>query len=130
LDFKLPSSKLHRKNDNCVYGNPRKNYTRTHPPINYGNKIKWQKNEKVAIIKMRKLGYTINQLADFTGRSRSIVHKILKIATKRLCIVKKDYRKGLTNQARLRCSSIRRKMLTKFLPAWEAFILGETDKPP
>lgn len=128
VDF-LPCHASRNHKDGCIYNLPRKQYTRTHPAPKYGFKIKNNPRENVAIIKLRKLGYSINQIADVTGRSRSYIHKRLRTAIARGNIHMVQMRK-LPNAIRLRCSSIRRKTLERFLPQWEAYILGEGDKPP
>lgn len=119
----------HRSKDGCVYNKPRKQYTRTHPAKTGFVKIKNNPRENIAFIKLRRLGYSINQLANAFGRSTSYIHKRIRIAITRGNIHMVEMRK-LPSQIRLRCSSIRRSTLFKFLPGWEAFILGETDEPP
>lgn len=97
----------------------------------YGYKIRWHRNEKAAIIKLRKQGYTINQLAQFTGRSTSQIHQVIKTAIERLCVAHRDYRRGLPDQMRKLVSATRTKTFeAQFWGGWEAFILGETDRPP
>lgn len=130
MDFIIPAKKLRRsKEDECVYGFTRKQYTRTHPAPKYGFKIKNNPRENVAIIKLRKLGYSINQIADVTGRSRSYIHKRLRTAIARGNLHMVQMRK-LPSAIRLRCSSIRRKTLERYLPQWAAYIMGEGAKPP
>ena len=132
MDFIIPAKKLHRsKEDGCVYGFTRKQYTRTHSPVKYGFKVPFYKNEKAAMIKLRKLGYPINQIAAFTGRSFSIVHKVLAIAVERLGMRKLDARTGNTAINRLRESSRRWHIFeVRYMAGWTAFIEGAADKPP
>ena len=128
MDFR-PSHPSRSRIDKCVYARPRKAYTRKHPPKSGFLKIKSLPREKATIIKLTKLGYSINQLSEGLGRSRSYIHKCVRTAITRGLTHFIDKRK-LPAQTRLRTSSIRRKTLTKYLPLWEAFMLGETDKPP
>jgi hypothetical protein len=117
------------KQDGCPYAKLRKKYTRTHPAKTGFLKIKNNPRENVAIIKLRRLGYSINQLADAFGRSTSFIHKRLRTAISRGIIHMVQMRK-LPSSIRLLTSSRRRRMLQTYLPLWEAFILGEGDKPP
>jgi hypothetical protein len=129
VDFIISADKLKRHNDGCVYGKTRKAYTRTKPIKSGWLKINPLPREKCAIIKLSKYGYSINQLSDAFGRSTSYIHKALRTAITRGVTHFLDKRK-LPAQTRLRCSLIRQKMLTKYLPQWMAFIFGEEDKPP
>jgi hypothetical protein len=117
------------RKDNCPYAKPRKTYIRNKPYPTHTIHIKPQLREKCAVVKLTKLGYSTNQLAQALGRSTSYIHRIVRTAITRGLTHFIDKRK-LPNQTRLRCSSIRRKTLIKYLPGWEAFILGEGDKPP
>jgi hypothetical protein len=93
------------------------------------NKIKPLIREKAAIIKLTRMGYSINLLSEFLGRSTSYIHKTVRKAIERRIDHFLDKRK-LPHNTRLRCSSIRRRMLAKYFPAWQMWILGEGDKPP
>jgi len=114
-----------RAKDGCVYNKPRKAYTRTKPIKNGFLKIKTLPREKATIIKLTNFGYSINLLSEVFGRSRSYIHKCVRIAITRGLAHFIDKRK-LPSSTRLRCSSIRRKNLTKYLPLWEDFIFGYT----
>jgi len=130
VDFIIRPSRLTRnKKDGCVYGLPRKQYTRTHPYPQGTIHVKPLPREKCAIIKLSKFGYSINQLSQALGRSTSYIHRIVKTAITRGLIRFIDKRK-LVSQTRLATSARRRVMLQRYLPAWEMFMLGETDKPP
>lgn len=129
MDFKIPASRLHRKTDGCIYGKPRKQYTRTKPITSGWRKQKNNPRENVAIIKLTRLGYTINQISQVLGRSSSYIHNRVRTAITRGILHFIDKRK-LASQTRLRTSSIRMKNLWRWIKAWEAFILGETDEPP
>ena len=115
--------------DGLTYGKPRKQYTRTKPIPKGFFKIKNNPRENVAIIKLRRLGYSINQLANITGRSTSYIHKRIHRAID-LKIIHMVQMRKLPSQIRLACSASRRRMLQKWFSLWEAFILGEVDKPP
>jgi hypothetical protein len=130
MDFITPAKHLHRsKDDGCVYGFTRKQYTRTHPYPKGTVHVKPLQREKAAIIKLSKFGYSINQLSNATGRSTSYIYRVIRTAITRGITHFLDKRK-LPVQTRLATSSRRRKILERFMPLWEAFMLGETDKPP
>lgn len=128
VDFR-PFHPGRSKTDGCVYAKVRKQYTRTKPIKTGFYKIKTLPREKSAIIKLTKLGYSINQLSESLGRSRSYIHKCVRTAILRGLTHFLDKRK-LPSATRLMTSSIRRKNLKKYLPGWESFILGEVDEPP
>lgn len=117
------------KHDRLVYGCIRKKYTRATPYPTHIMRIPPIGREKAAIIKLRKLGYPTNMISRALGRSTSFIHRTLRTAILRLCLRPIDMRK-LPSATRLRCSSIRWNTLQKYLPAWEAWLLGEGDKPP
>ena len=120
---------LIRTRDGLLFGKPRKKYTRTHPYPKNTMRIKSIPREKAAIVILRKLGYPINMIARALGRSQSLIHRTLRfnIVIKNLTGI--DMRK-LPNQIRLRCCITRWNTLTRLWPAWEAWILGEGEKPP
>ncbi len=127
MDFKPRFSK--RKMDGCVYASIRKKYTRTKPTKTGWLKIKNNPRENVAIIKLSRLGYTINQISMVLGRSFSFIHKRVRTAITRGLLTFIDKRK-LPNQIRLRTSAARMRNLVKWMRSWERFILGEVDEPP
>ena len=130
MDFIIPAKKLRRsKEDECVYGFTRKQYTRTHAYPKGTVHVKPLTREKCAIVKLCKFGYSINQLSNALGRSTSYIARVIRTAITRGITHYLDKRK-LPSQIRLATSSRRRKMLERYLPLWEAFMLGETDKPP
>lgn len=128
VDF-LPCHTSRSKKDGCVYSKPRKAYTRTKPAAKGWHKIKFQKNENASIIKLRRLGYSQNMLAEFFGRSLSHINRIIKTAEMRGLIPYFSMRK-LKGIARRTSPIFRRKTLMKLWSAWESFILGESDRPP
>ena len=89
----------------------------------------WLPREKVTIVKLRRFGWTISALTKFTGRSASMIHKVLKFNESLRSIPRVDLRK-MPNALRLRTAQKHRLTLARFMSLWEAFILGETDKPP
>jgi hypothetical protein len=128
VDFR-PFHPARSKVDGCVYATVRKQYTRTKPIKSGFFKIKTLPREKAAIIKLTNKGYSINQLSEVLGRSSSYIHKVIRTSITRGISHFIDKRK-LPSTTRLMTSSIRRKMLRKYLPGWLAFILGEVDEPP
>ena len=127
MDFKPQFSK--RKMDGCIYASIRKQYTRTKPIRTGWNKIKNNPRENVSIIKLTRLGYTINQISTVLGRSYSYIHKRVRTAITRGNLYFIDKRK-LPSQIRL-ATSIRRMInLLKWITLWEPYLSGETDKPP
>jgi hypothetical protein len=128
VDF-LPRHASRNRKDGCTYNLPRKQYTRTKPYPTGTMHIKPLQREKCAIIKLTKLGYSINQLSQALGRSTSYIQRVVKTAITRGLTHFLDKRK-MVSTIRLATSSRRRAMLQKYLSLWEAFILGEGDKPP
>jgi hypothetical protein len=119
----------YRSKDGCVYNKARKTYTRKHPAKTGWNKISFHPRENAAIIKLRRLGYSQNIIAEFLGRSLSHINKIVKQAEMLKSVAYYSIRK-LTGTVRRTSPIYRRKTLMKLWAAWESFILGETDKPP
>ena len=133
MDFNIPSTRLHRnKTDQCVYG-----YTPQHhhygQTVKYGFKIKWHKNEKAAIIRLRKIGFAVNAISDFTGRSVSVIHNMLKktgsydptIRYNSTNAIRKLPYQTHTTQSRNRWVK-----LLQVWAQWEMFIMGDLDRPP
>jgi hypothetical protein len=88
-------------------------------------RIKYQPREKASILKLRRLGYSINQLSVFFGRSTSAIYSILKKSFD----VFHDLRK-LPTQTKQTAASFKRQTMQKWMSMWEGFILGSEDKPP
>jgi hypothetical protein len=128
VDFRVRHLARSRK-DNCLYAQARKAYTRTKPIKSGYHQEKQQPRIKATIIKLSCLGYSINQLARAFGRSTSFVHKCVRTSIIRGLAHFIDKRK-LPATTRLRTSSLRRKMLSKFIIGWLQFARGEVDKPP
>lgn len=110
-------------------GCPRKTYTRSKPPKKGFNKIPIAKRENAAIIKLTRLGYSINQLNTVLGRSTSYIHKVIKNAIAFGTLTFLDKRKS-TGTDRALNSKIRANQLERLIASWMPFILGETDRPP
>jgi len=90
--------------------------------------------EKAAILMMRKQGCRIQHIAMCTGRSTSVIHRILKrgmLFGHNLDVWRRtlDMRKIRAKQ-RLRSSISMLLRMLKLIEAWHNFILGEGDKPP
>jgi hypothetical protein len=80
--------------------------------------------EKAAYIILRRKLVSINELSKAFGRSTSVIHRILQVAGGR-----RDLRK-LPARTRILASLRNHKMMMTRLAAWEAFILGNGEKPP
>jgi len=92
-------------------------------------RIPFMKREKAAIIKLRNLGYSITTLQTFTGRSRSVIHKIINGCIWIKTCPHQDLR-NIPNATRKTAAQNHRLTIHRYMQLWEAFILGETDKPP
>lgn len=102
-------------------------------------RIKFQKNEKAAILKLRQHNYSINQLQEFFGRSTSLISNIIKtnsfyrldhrFTEDSRGLRGKDLRK-LPSHIRQLASSRKARFMANWIKCWEAFILGEVDRPP
>ena len=117
------------KYDRLIYACPRKTYTRSHPYPETINRFAPLKNEKAAIIMLRRIGYPINMLSKALGRSTSYIHRTLRAAIMRLSLRPCDMRK-LPGNTRIYLSGFRWRNLQKWIQIWEPFLLGETDRPP
>lgn len=92
-------------------------------------RIKWLPREKTSILKLRKIGYSTNQLSTLTGRSVSLIHKILKF-NESIGILHRLNLRTMPNQTRLKTASRIRRELNYWITRWLPFILGIEDKPP
>jgi len=100
-------------------------------------RIKKLKREACAYIKLRRLGYSINMLAKFLGRSTSFVHRILKnvgmtgysINGAGFCTWKVLHPGDMRKSPGARCE-YSPKIMELIRERWMDFITGETDKPP
>ena len=93
-------------------------------------RIKWQCNERASILFLRRNHkYSINQLSEFFGRSRSIIHQIVKFNQLIGNLAFTNLRK-LPNQTRLLTSQKFRFSMERWIQLWTPFILGEDTEPP
>jgi len=119
----------HDRGGRYVRGWTRKKYTRNHPYPAHIIRIAPLIREKATIIKLRKLGTPINMISKVLGRSTSFVHRTLHTMSARMFNRQIDMRK-LPGKTRTYTSGIRWRKLLSLWPRWEAFLLGEGDKPP
>jgi IS30 family transposase len=78
---------------------------------------------------LRKHGYSINIISQALGRSRSYVYRTLRFNLNIGNLRYFDMRK-LPNKTRKWSSRLRWKTLMELWQKWEAWMLGEGDKPP
>lgn len=85
--------------------------------------------EKVAYIKLRRLGYSISVIAKAFGRSTSVIHRYIRRNIAYGVIAAADLRKI---PARVRRLSLSRQWTTmlRWIAQWERWICGEGEKPP
>jgi len=85
--------------------------------------------EKAAILYLRRrFGYSINVIAKALGRSRSLVHRILKFNAA-LGMRIQDLRK-IPRRIRELARARQWSDINRYLHLWEMFLLGELEKPP
>jgi len=87
------------------------------------------RREKAAYIKLRRIGLSLNQIAEAFGRSTSCVWKTIKNAEGYKTLRRFDLRK-LPNLPRRRSAKYRHITLMKLLPKWISWILEEQERPP
>jgi hypothetical protein len=126
--MRSPFGNVVRK-DGLLFGKPRKKYTRQHPYPETINRFKPLPREKSAIVILRKHGYSINLISKALGRSRSYVYRTLRFNLNIGNLRYFDMRK-LPNKTRKWSSRLRWKTLMELWQKWEAWMLGEGDKPP
>jgi len=101
---------------------------KTRPPKRLRFRIKISNREKVVYVLLRKkFQYSINIISEVFGRSRSVIHRILKRAG--YAWRKFDLRK-LPNKIRRRIASRQRYILNSMRAKYESFILGDSERPP
>jgi hypothetical protein len=137
------SGHVHRCKDNLVYGF-RAQYHHDGQTTQYGYKIPWAKNEKATIIRLRKMGFAVQAISDFTAlihrgtcpqrrRSYSAIHNLLKRVSKYDVTVRyfstNSIRK-LAYQTHTTQSKNRWAKMMRLWHAWEMFALGLLDRPP
>ena len=99
------------------------------PSISTGNRFHLAPREAAAYVILRRQGVSVNQIATAFGRSRSIVHRILKRNVGYGVLKRFDLRKLPSYTRRLSAARTWNTMLW-LLGGWEAWIFGEGDKPP
>jgi hypothetical protein len=98
-------------------------------PLSTGNRFRLAPREAAAYVILRRQGISVNQIAKAFGRSRSVVHRILKRNVGYGVLRQNDLRK-LPSYVR-KLSAIRTwNMMLRLLGRWEAWIFGEGEKPP
>lgn len=102
--------------------------------------VKRLPREAASCVILRRKGYSINTLSHLLGRSTSFIHRILKVnnltgysffgagftVSKSWHRLDKRKSTGRMRDCTIPWAHLTREMWQK----WEAFILGETDKPP
>ena len=92
-------------------------------------RVKRLKNESHVIIKLRKQKQSFDEIAGFLGRSKSFIAKTLKFNHELGTLTFFDLRTLPTRIKKL--SKIRQHFtMLKLWKGWEAYLLGEVDKPP
>lgn len=106
-----------------------KDYTNTPTLNSVKTRLPFLPREKAAIIKLCKLGYSINSLKTFFGRSTSVIHRIVKLELKLTGGHRIDLRK-LPAHTRL-MSALKTRLAMDFqITRWMPFILGDEAEPP
>lgn len=86
--------------------------------------------EKACILYLRKnFDYSINNLAHAFGRSRSLIHKIIKFNRKIGNLNRTDFR-FIKAYVKKIATVRQRKQLWFYMKLWQKFIMGIEAKPP
>lgn len=85
--------------------------------------------ESSAYIKLRRLGYSINVIAQAFGRSASVIQRRIRKAQEYGIIHFKDLRK-IPNQIRQLGRARQERDLARWISLWNKWILGESERPP
>ena len=83
------------------------------------------RREPAAYVMLRRLGYSVNIIAEAFGRSRSVVWRRLKFNGLNC----RDLRK-LPARVRLLAAQRQRVLMERFIHLWELWALGEGERPP
>ena len=83
------------------------------------------RREPAAYVMLRRLGYSVNQIAQAFGRSYSVVWRRLKFNG----LNRRDLRK-LPARIRLLAAQRQRNSMIRWFHLWELWALGEGDRPP
>ena len=127
MDLK-PIHATRNKQDGNIY-NKARSYIRKAKPKSGWIKIKNNPRENVAIIKLRRLGYSFSHIQALTGRSLSYLHRIIKTAVTRGTL-KFFEKRTMPHQTRMFSKRFRMAKLMKFWVQWELYIQGEAERPP
>ena len=85
---------------------------------------------KRAILYLRShFNYSINTLAQFLGRSASLIHRTLKL-NQRLGALQFVSQRKLPNHVRLIAAQKHRLTIQRYMQLWTSFLLGEESDPP
>ena len=88
------------------------------------------RREKAAMVYLRKNHkYSINELAVFFGRSKSLIHQVIHF-NELIGNLAKSQLRNMPNRIRLLAAQSHRVSMDYWINQWQAFILGEEDKPP
>jgi hypothetical protein len=112
-----------------INGRPRRPHERHNPYPEGTRHIKFLSRERAAMIKIRRQGVSMNQIAVAFGRSVSEVHRVIKNAES-LGILRRFSNRKLPQFIRKRTASFRRQTLMKLLDLWVDWICGRREKPP
>lgn len=115
-----------------VVGYIRKQYTRTHPYPSHITRIRPLPREKAAIKILNRKGYRTQEIAKFLGRSTSFVFRALRQGPENFNRFTHhfDDKRKMPHRTRLFGKGPRWNTLMKYWSLWEAWILGEGEKPP
>jgi len=100
-----------------------------HPSPSTANRFCLAPREAAAYVILRRQGVSINQIAQAFGRSRSVVHRILKRNMMYGVLKRFDLRKLPSHVRKLSAVRTWRTMLVLLL-RWEAWVLGDGERPP
>ena len=85
--------------------------------------------EAQVVVRLRRFHYSQNLIASFLGRSTSFVHRILKFNRALGALRKTDLRK-IPRRVRELSRMVQHSRLIRHWGSWEAYLLGEGDRPP
>ena len=123
---------VRRHKDGLTFGF-KADYNHCGQQVKYGFKMPWHKNEKAAIIRLRKIGFTIQAIGHFTGRSFSVIHNLLRKASMYDATIRyfsTNTIRKLQYQTHITQSRNRWAKLLTLWTQWEMFIMGDLEKPP
>ena len=93
-------------------------------------RIPWAPREKACILFLRKkYRYSLNQLAEAFGRSVSLVHQVCKW-NETIGNLKWMDNRCLPGRVKKIAAARMTRQLRRFMRMWQAWILGDGDRPP